>query len=47
GPKTIDGIVAAGLAGIGIVAGHTLVAESDVMTAKADRAGLFVTGLPL
>lgn len=47
GPKTIDGIVAAGLAGIGIVAGHTLVAEADVMTAKADRAGLFVTGLPL
>lgn len=47
GPKTIDGIVAAGLAGIGIVAGRTLVAEADVMTEKADRAGLFVTGLPL
>ncbi|CAN5476349.1 UDP-2,3-diacylglucosamine diphosphatase LpxI [soil metagenome] len=47
GPKTIDGIVAAGLSGIGIVAGHTLIAEADVMTAKADRAGLFVTGLPL
>ncbi len=46
GPKTIDGIVAAGLAGIGIVAGRTLVAEADVMTAKADQAGLFVTGLP-
>lgn len=47
GPKTIDGIVAAGLAGIGIVAGRTLVAEADVMTAKADQAGVFVTGLPL
>lgn len=47
GPKTIDGIVAAGLAGIGIVAGRTLVAEADVMTAKADQVGLFVTGLPL
>lgn len=46
GPKTIDGIVAAGLAGIGIVAGQALVAEADVMTAKADQAGLFVTGLP-
>lgn len=46
GPKTIEGLVAAGLAGIAIVAGHTLVAEADVMTAKADRAGLFVTGLP-
>jgi len=47
GPRTIDGIVAAGLAGIGSVAGHSLVAEADVMTARADQAGLFVTGLPL
>lgn len=47
GPKTIDGIVAAGLAGIGIVAGQTLIAEADVMTTKADQAGVFVTGLPL
>lgn len=46
GPKTIDGIVAAGLAGIAIVAGRTLVAEADVMIAKADQAGIFVTGLP-
>lgn len=46
GPKTIDGVIAAGLAGIGIVAGHSLVAEADAMTAKADRAGVFVTGLP-
>ncbi|WP_425993660.1 LpxI family protein [Afipia sp. DC4300-2b1] len=47
GPRTIEGVIAAGLAGIGIVAGRTLVAEADVMTAKADQAGLFVTGLPL
>jgi DUF1009 family protein len=47
GPKTIEGVIAAGLAGIGIVAGQALVAEADVMTAKADQAGLFVTGLPL
>jgi hypothetical protein len=45
GPKTIDGLATAGLAGIGIVAGQALVAEADVMTAKADRAGLFVAGL--
>jgi DUF1009 family protein len=46
GPKTIEGLVAAGLAGIAIVAGQSLVAEADVMIAKADQAGLFVTGLP-
>ncbi|HEX7883291.1 MAG TPA: UDP-2,3-diacylglucosamine diphosphatase LpxI [Afipia sp.] len=47
GPTTINGVVAAGLAGIGIVAGQTMVAEADLMTAKADQAGVFVTGLPL
>ena len=36
----------AGLAGIGIVAGRTLVAEADVMATKADQADLFVIGLP-
>ncbi|WP_424631199.1 LpxI family protein [Bradyrhizobium sp. SYSU BS000235] len=46
GPKTIDGIITAGLAGIGVVAGRTLVAEADVMTAKADQADVFVIGLP-
>ncbi|MEH2508769.1 DUF1009 family protein [Nitrobacteraceae bacterium AZCC 1564] len=46
GPKTIEGVIAAGLAGIGIVAGRTLVAEAHVMTAKADQAGVFVIGLP-
>lgn len=46
GPRTIDGVIGAGLAGVGIVAGRTLVAEADVMTAKADRAGVFVIGLP-
>lgn len=46
GPTTVDGIVAAGLAGIAIVAGRTLVAEADVVVARADQAGVFVTGLP-
>lgn len=45
GPKTIDGVIAAGLAGIGTVAGYTLIAEADVMARKADQAGLFVTGV--
>lgn len=47
GPVTVDGVVAAGLAGIGIAAGRTLVADMDATVAKADRAGLFVIGLPL
>lgn len=47
GPKTIDGLATAGLAGIGIVAGHSLVADAEAMIARADQAGLFVTGLPL
>jgi DUF1009 family protein len=46
GPRTIDGVVAAGLAGIAIVAGNTIVAEPQEMTAKADAAKIFVTGLP-
>jgi hypothetical protein len=46
-PKTIDGVIAAGLAGIGIVAGRTLIAEAEVMAAKADQAGVFVIGLPV
>lgn len=45
GPKTIEGVSAAGLAGIGIAAGNTLVADADEMIAKADRAAIFVTGL--
>jgi len=47
GPVTVDGVAAAGLAGIGIVAGATLVADVQATVEKADRAGLFVTGLPL
>jgi DUF1009 family protein len=46
GPRTIEGAVAAGLAGIAIVAGNTIVAEPQALTEAADRAGLFVTGLP-
>jgi DUF1009 family protein len=46
GPRTIEGAVSAGLAGIAIVAGNTIVAEPQAMIEAADRAGLFVTGLP-
>jgi UDP-2,3-diacylglucosamine hydrolase len=45
GPRTIEGAHAAGLAGIAIVAGNTIVVEPQFMIEAADRAGLFVTGL--
>jgi UDP-2,3-diacylglucosamine hydrolase len=45
GPKTIEGAAKAGLAGIAIVAGNTIVVEPQAMIATADAAGLFVTGL--
>jgi UDP-2,3-diacylglucosamine hydrolase len=46
GPNTVEGAAKAGLAGIAIAAGNTLVAESQAMIEAADRAGLFITGLP-
>jgi DUF1009 family protein len=45
GPKTIDGLIAARLGGVAVVAGHTVVAEPQAMVAAADRAGLFVIGM--
>ena len=46
GPRTIEGGAAAGLAGIAIVAGNTIVVEPQLMIDAADKAGLFITGLP-
>jgi UDP-2,3-diacylglucosamine hydrolase len=46
GPRTVEGAVAANLAGIAIVAGNTIVVEPQAMIEAADAAGLFVTGLP-
>jgi DUF1009 family protein len=46
GPRTIEGAAKAGLAGIAIIAGNTIAAESQAMIEAADRAGLFVQGLP-
>jgi DUF1009 family protein len=45
GPRTIEGAARAGLAGVAIVAGNTIVAEPQAMIEAADAAGLFVTGL--
>jgi UDP-2,3-diacylglucosamine hydrolase len=46
GPRTVEGAAAAGLAGIAIVAGNTIVVKPQAMIEAADAAGLFVTGLP-
>jgi hypothetical protein len=46
GPKTIEGVAAAGLSGIAVIAGNTIAAESQDMIEAADKAGLFIQGLP-
>jgi UDP-2,3-diacylglucosamine hydrolase len=46
GPMTVDGARAAGLAGIAVTAGVTQVVDPQAVTAAADAAGLFVTGIP-
>lgn len=44
GPRTVEGVVHAGLAGIAVVAGSTVVAESEQLIAAADRANIFEIG---
>lgn len=46
GPRTVEGAVKAGLAGIAVVAGNTIVVDPQAMIEAADAAGLFVSGLP-
>jgi DUF1009 family protein len=46
GAKTIEGVARAGLAGIAVIAGHTIAAEAQAMIEAADSAGLFIQGVP-
>lgn len=46
GRKTVEGVAKAGLAGMAVVAGNTIAAESQEMIVVADKAGLFIQGLP-
>lgn len=46
GLQTVEGAHAAGLAGIAVEAGRSLVLDSSALIAKADALGLFVVGLP-
>jgi DUF1009 family protein len=45
GPLTVSGVADAGLAGIAIAAGYSVVAEPQLMIEAADKAGVFVTGV--
>lgn len=46
GPRTVEGAIGAALAGIAIVAGHSLIAEPEKVVSAADKARLFLMGLP-
>ncbi len=46
GPTTIEGAAQAGLAGIAVVAGSAIVADAGRITIVADRAKVFVVGVP-
>jgi UDP-2,3-diacylglucosamine hydrolase len=46
GPRTVEGATAAGLAGIAIAAGNTILAEPQAVIDAADAANIFVIGLP-
>jgi DUF1009 family protein len=46
GPLTVEGVARAGLAGIAVVAGATIVAEPGKLVTAADRANIFVVGAP-
>ncbi len=45
GPHTVAGVARAGLAGIAVAAGETIIAEPAQVVAQADRANIFVTGV--
>jgi UDP-2,3-diacylglucosamine hydrolase len=45
GPRTIDLVAKAGLAGIAVTAGSTMIAEAEQTIAGADRRRIFVVGV--
>src|SRR5271154_6472200 len=42
GPRTVENVARAGLAGLAVTAGSTMIAEAEQVIAAADRAGLFI-----
>jgi DUF1009 family protein len=45
GPRTIEGAARAGLAGVAVAAGSTIIAEAAEVIAAADRANIFIVGV--
>ena len=45
GPRTIEGAARAGLAGVAVAAGSTIIAEAAEVIAVADREKIFVAGI--
>jgi len=45
GPRTVEGAARAGLAGIAVIAGSTIMAEPERIAATADREQIFVMGI--
>lgn len=45
GPETVDAVHAAGLAGIAVEAGRSLIMDHDETLRRADKLGIFVIGL--
>ena len=45
GPRTLDGAAAAGLRGVAVEAGGTLLTDRAACIATADRSGLFLVGI--
>ncbi len=45
GPRTVENAARAGLAGIAVTAGSTIIAEPEQVMATADRTGLFFAGV--
>ena len=45
GPETVDGVARAGLTGVAVIAGQTIIAEPQQVVQKADTAHVFVVGL--
>ena len=45
GPRTVENVAKAGLAGIAVTAGSTIIAEAAETIAAADRAGIFIVGV--